>query len=91
MSWNHRVVRHKIEENSILVNSGPNDEKPVEYWYGIHEAYYLTGDVSGRPSITTNAIEPYGESPEELRKDLERMLRAFDKPVLDFDTRDEVI
>jgi len=80
----------KSKKNSILVNSGPDDEKPVEYWYGIHEAYYLTGDVSGRPSITTNAIEPMGV-PEELRKDLERMLRAFDKPVLDFDTRDEVI
>jgi hypothetical protein len=85
MSWNHRVVRHKIE-----YSGSDTGEKPVEYWYGIHEAYYLAGNDSDRPSITKDAIEPYGESPGELREDLERMLHAFEKPVLDFDTRDEV-
>jgi hypothetical protein len=47
---------------------------------GIHEVYY---SEDGRPiSWTQDTVEPYGDSPEELRADLEHMLRALDKPIL---------
>jgi hypothetical protein len=74
MHWNHRVVRRVYK---------------YEIEYSIHEAYYgLNKD--DKPSITTESIAPYGESMAELRETLQRMLKALDKPVLDYETREEI-
>ena len=76
--WNHRVVRRTYDQ-------GKSQE--VQGFY-IHEAYYgIDGD---NPAITVEPIAPCGESVEELRKDLHQMLRALDKPVLDYETREEI-
>ena len=47
-------------------------------WYEIIEVYYEKGKVVG----TTDAVHPVGDSVEDLRQDLELMLRALDKPVI---------
>ena len=75
MHWNHRVVKRTYP--------APSNET----FYQIHEAYY---GVENKPAITEEPDYPLGESIEELREDLQRMLRALDKPVLDYDTREEI-
>lgn len=51
--------------------------------YGIHEVYWRSdGTVE---AITENPVIPYGETPEELKKDILMQLQGLDKPVLDFD------
>jgi hypothetical protein len=68
--WNHRVVRRTIIEAG----------KPVE-WFGIHECFYGLPDESD-PGWTDEPISVEGETVDELRETLERMLRALDKPVI---------
>lgn len=69
MTWNHRVMIHRHD----------NDET----YYAIHEVYY---GVDGADSVswTDNPVAPYGETIEELRETLERMLKALDKPILEY-------
>jgi len=56
---------------------------PMDTMYGIHETYYEDDDsVMG---ITENPTPVVGESVEELRETLERMLKALDEPVLNYD------
>lgn len=86
--WNHRVVRRThppvLKKGKVIASAY------VEY--AIHEAYYPSDEEpTGKPdSITEEAVEPSGETLKELKNDLERMLRATKKPVLDYETRDEV-
>jgi hypothetical protein len=50
--------------------------------YGIYEVYY-DGD---RPVyITTNPIHAHGDTKEELKSDVVRMLNAFDKSILTYE------
>lgn len=51
----------------------------------IHEVYYEGEKVSW----TENATYPCGETLEEVRLDLERMLRCLEKPILDYETGKE--
>lgn len=80
--WNHRVVRKVLSCGSSYL--------------GIHEAYY---DDNGKVwSITTDPTDAQveekdsflpdlpGETVEDLKKVLQRMLEACDKPVLDADS-----
>lgn len=80
--WNHRVVRR-------VYNPG-TDEEEVEH--AIHEAHYeVKGKSSGPCSITTEPVRVYSsEGVAGLRQVLERMLAALDKPVLDYETREEI-
>lgn len=50
--------------------------------YGIHEAYYDGEKIVGVSEFPT---EVWGESPEELKADLERMMLALDKPIIDIE------
>lgn len=77
MTWNHRVVvKREYEPNEI--------EDPIGYQ--IHECYYGIGnDPDKVDSITKNPITPYGTSLEELKKELKRMLKACDEPVLNYE------
>jgi hypothetical protein len=68
--WNHRVVRRTVMEF----------DQPVE-WFGIHEVFYGSSDESD-PGWTDEPISVEGESIDELRETLERMLRALDRPVI---------
>jgi hypothetical protein len=79
MVWNHRVVRR---EHDTL---DPDDR----FSYQIHEAYYEDGNRKPY-AITLDPVAAYGSTVEELREELERMLRAVKHPVLDYDTREEL-
>ena len=49
--------------------------------YQLYEVYYDDdGKIEG---MTENAMQPYGESLEELQNDLEYMMEALKQPVLD--------
>jgi hypothetical protein len=48
--------------------------------FGIVECYYNNQD---EPIVRSEGfMKPYGETPVELHKNLERMLSAFKKPIL---------
>lgn len=67
MTWNHRVVRRAIDG---------------EPFYGIHEAFYAQG-VDEPNGWTEDPAAPVGETLDELRVELERMLAALDRPVIE--------
>lgn len=77
-TWNHRVVRREypkaVPEERIL--------------YGVHEAYYDSEGVCF--SVTRDPTPAYGATLDEVRRELERMLAALEKPVLDYETREEI-
>lgn len=57
-------------------------------WYAVHEVYY---DKKGKPTgATQDEVGPCGETLEQLKAELEMFARALDKPVLDYETLQEV-
>lgn len=69
MSWNHRVMKHDKAD-------GDDD------WYQIHEVYY---DSKRKPeSWTVEGIAPGGNTLEDLRDELLKMLEATEKEILDY-------
>ncbi len=76
--WNYRVVRKK----TVYQDSSGKKER-INYMYAIHEAYYDKNGFAG--TITTDPVEPFGETIEELRHSWLMMAEAFGKPVLDYD------
>lgn len=66
--WNHRVVRRTVTEAGTSID-----------WLGIHECFY----DEGREGWTENPVAVEGETLDDLRETLERMLRALDKPIID--------
>ena len=78
MTWNYRVVKRRHVGKDLL------GRDYVTYTYGIHEAYY---DEKGKVcSITENPVDAFGESREELERDLKRHLKALKLPTIDYDT-----
>jgi len=66
--WNHRIIRHKDYKDNI--------------WYAIHEVFY---DNDGVPNgCTEKPLEVLDEEVDGLKWQLEHMLKAFDKPILDY-------
>ena len=53
-----------------------------EDWYQIHEVYYKDGKVSG---YTKNGIAAGGNTLEELRAELIRMIESLDKEVIQYE------
>ena len=77
MTWNHRLVRRVIHTPDPGIGVDP------EVLFAIHEVYY---DDNGKPeNITAEPIAAAGETVEEVMTDLHRMLRACEKPVLEYD------
>lgn len=70
MIWNHRVI----------VQTYPSNKR--ELYFGIHEVYYDGDDESSPESITENAVEVSGETPDSLLWTLEHMTKALSKPIL---------
>lgn len=69
--WNYRIVKKQVWLGKSLGE---------EVQFAIHETYY---DDNDKPTaITTGPMKPYGETLEELKSDLEKMVAALDKPVL---------
>lgn len=105
-AWNHRVVRKEYplaapDERYILGiheahYRGPADDTVDDPFEGLAvlEARRAEGvrlPLDRKPhAITTEPVTVQGETIAELRETLERMLRALDTPILDFETRDEL-
>lgn len=66
--WNHRVIRKSHDDFEELS-------------YQIHEVYYE--DDGSIMAWTESAMQPLGETPEELREDIRFFLKAFQKPILE--------
>ena len=73
MSWNFRVVRRVWPEHGAEVE------------YAIHEAYYGEAGEAKVEGLTVDAVDPHSDTLEGLRWCLEQMLKALDKPVLEYD------
>lgn len=58
-----------------------------EEYFSIHEVFYADGKAEMH---TAEAADPFGEDIEELKEDYRLMGLAFEKPVLDEGTLEEV-
>lgn len=77
MTWNHRVIKYKTR----------NLFGDPDVGYAIHEVFYNNdGEIRG---MTSDAVKPWGDTKEELREELLRMLAALDKPDIDLDEKDD--
>ena len=73
--WNYRVIRKKYP---------PAIDGIVEESLQIHEVYY---DENNNPKmVTEEGMEPHGETLDELRNDLNNMIKALDKPILAYNS-----
>lgn len=71
--WNHRLVRRTYV-----------GAKEPEISLEIHEAYY---DDAGKVwAVTQEGVTVHGETVEEVRGTLERMLRCLNAPILDYES-----
>lgn len=69
--WNYRVIEKYHKETDTST-------------YHIHEVYYT--DDGTIESWTESAVEPMGETVDELREDIRFFIKAFQKPVLKEET-----
>ena len=74
--WNHRVMKR-----TVITPAGHK-----ETVYQIHEVYYKTKKSDTVVGFTTDGIAPCGDSLETLKKELQRMLDACEKPVLNYNS-----
>lgn len=78
MSWNYRLTKETIH-NKYLTEP--------EIIYGIREVFYdESGDISGfaeEPDIISDSIEG-------MRDILQKMIECCDKPVIDYNTGEEL-
>ena len=51
--------------------------------YYIKEVYY--NEDNGKIEAFSEITEPYGETIDDLKKDLEKMVKAFEKPVIELE------
>lgn len=68
MTWDYRILEHKNVDGTS--------------WFAIHEVYY---DEAGTPELCSE--EPcfaHGEDAETLITDMEYMMKALIKPVLNY-------
>ncbi len=78
MAWSYRVIKTvtKIPLGNIDIS------------YGIHEVYYdENGDIV---NISESLAHPLSDDLEGLKWSLERMMEACNKPVIDYNTGEEV-
>lgn len=71
--WNHRVIRK--EQTDVAGQTWVS--------FGIHEVYY--NDKNEPVACTENAVDPHGETLEELQEVMQWFAQALEKPVLTFD------
>jgi hypothetical protein len=56
------------------------DDEPS---YAIHEVYYTEGDVP--KTISHNPMFPFGDTIDDLKLDLQKMIECLEKPVLNIE------
>jgi hypothetical protein len=69
--WNYRIIEKYHKKTDITT-------------YHIHEVYYTDDGII--ESWTESAVEPMGETVDELREDIRFFIKAFQKPVLKEET-----
>lgn len=77
MSWNYRVVK--------TITKIPLGDTDISY--GIHEVYY---DSNGTIINISEIAYPISDDLEGLKWNLKEMMEAFDKPVIDYNTGEEL-
>ena len=78
MSWSYRVIKTVTK-----IPLGDTDTS-----YAIHTVY---SDENGTiVNISENPAYPIGDDNESLKWQLERMMLACDKPIIDYNTGEEV-
>jgi hypothetical protein len=86
MSWNYRVILHKAGELK------ENPKLKWEEYLAIHEVYYDENDVP--ESVTKEPITISGEEGKNslvsIKWTLEGILTALQKPILNYDTLEEI-
>ena len=86
MSWNYRVVK---KVNKIPINLKKNNPSMDDFdiTYEIHDVYYDESlDIVNIGRISF----PMGDDVESLQWSLERMIEACSKPVIDYNTGEEL-
>ena len=85
MSWNYRVIRvYKYPE--LLRRNNP-DIGESDIFYSIHDVYY----DDNQNIVNIGRDSPVvGDNIGELKWVLQKMLEACDKPVIDYNTGEEV-
>ena len=87
MGWSYRVVKDNFKEKFHCEGKECEHEFTS---FNIHEVHYdQQEDCRGGAScccpiqsVSLNPIKPHGTTPEDLKGDLELMLKAFDRPIL---------
>ena len=78
MSWNYRAVK--------TVTKIPLGDTDISY--GIHEVYYDdNGDIV---NISESLAHPISDDLEGLKWNLERMMEACNKPIIDYNSGEEL-
>jgi hypothetical protein len=86
MSWNYRVVK-KVNKIPILLKKNNPSMDDFDITYEIHDVYYDESlDIVNIGRISF----PMGDDVESLQWSLERMMEACKKPVIDYNTGEEV-
>lgn len=76
--WNYRVIRKPYDYKDLVFEE-----------YNVHEVFY--DDNGNIESWTTEPISPYGDTLEELKNTLEKMLEALEKPILQEDETNGIL
>jgi len=79
MHWNYRIMRHED-----VIPEWESHAGKTEMWYGIHEVYYASEDDSKVMSYSANAMALVSDKIENVKDLLQKMLVAFDKPILEY-------
>lgn len=79
MSWNYRLMKH----------THVGSDGQTETWLAMHEVYYKDSSVKDLTVTSaevgyTDAVRVVGENIDEVRMVLENMLKALDKPILEY-------
>ena len=92
MHWNYRMMKHTEAISERARGTGITGE----VWYAIHSVTYDDdGNIIGWTKVQEHDLgvsvcDPRGDTPEELKSDLELMMLATTKPILDYETGKEV-
>lgn len=93
MSWNYRIIKTKYDLSFLKEIEAPLEEGESDECFNIYEVYYddddaCEGGEKCQCPITAISADPAwlsGSSLEELKLELHSMLKAFDRPVLNYD------
>ena len=76
--------RSKMTESTWSYRIMRHAEPNGDVWYGMHEVYDM-GD--GEQLWTDDPVRPFGETVDELREDMELMLRDMKRPIMDYSSQ----